>query len=170
MVRNIDELKKAYQLARIIGFAMVGSIFVYAGIVEFVRSNIILTSVAAHDSNLEIVRYLFLGFVVMNLLSIRFINKFLLGSRPVVRGGQNQPMPAQVLIRKLLVSSIITYALCESIAICGLGLFLFTHKASDFYIFAGFSLFFFAIYFPRYIQWGEWFRDKALSSKLTNQD
>ncbi len=59
-------------------------------------------------------------------------------------------------IQKLFSATIITYALCESVAIFGLVLFLTGGETFDFYLFIALSLTFFAVHFPRYGQWEEY--------------
>jgi hypothetical protein len=54
------------------------------------------------------------------------------------------------------MATVITYALCESIAIYGLILFLIGGSRFDFYTFLILSLIYFAAYFPRHHQWEEW--------------
>jgi hypothetical protein len=55
----------------------------------------------------------------------------------------------------------VTYALCESIAIYGLILFLIGGRRFDFYSLVILSLIFFAVTFPRYAQWEEWLKKEA---------
>jgi hypothetical protein len=59
-------------------------------------------------------------------------------------------------ISKPLSVTIVTYAISESNAIFGLVLFLIGGSSLDLYTFMVISLFFYAIYFPRYNQWEEW--------------
>jgi hypothetical protein len=60
---------------------------------------------------------------------------------------------SSVSIQQLAVSSIITFALCEAVAIYGLVLFFIAGNSADFYIFMMLLLIYFAVYFPRYSQW-----------------
>ena len=48
-----------------------------------------------------------------------------------------------------------TFALCESVAVLGLVLFLLAGNAMDFYVFMVISLGFFYLFFPKYDQWEE---------------
>ena len=52
--------------------------------------------------------------------------------------------------------SIISFALCESIAIYGLVLFLINGGRPEFYLFLLVALAAFAIHFPRFGRWQEW--------------
>jgi uncharacterized RDD family membrane protein YckC len=73
-----------------------------------------------------------------------------------MRRGPQGPGAFSSGIQRLLILSIITYAFCESIAIFGLILFLMGGNSLDFYFFAGLSLMFYFIFFPRYYQWEEY--------------
>ena len=50
-------------------------------------------------------------------------------------------------------TAIIIFALCESVAVLGLVLFLLAGNALDFYILMTVSLGFFYLFFPKYDQW-----------------
>ncbi len=53
----------------------------------------------------------------------------------------------------LAQAAVITFALCEAVALLGLVLFLLAGNAMDFYIFMVISLGFFYLFFPKYDQW-----------------
>ncbi len=57
---------------------------------------------------------------------------------------------------RLLIASVATHALCETVAITGLTLFLLTRNPLSFYPFLVLSLTLFAYFFPRYDEWEEW--------------
>jgi hypothetical protein len=56
---------------------------------------------------------------------------------------------------KLVSASIITFTLCESIAIYGFILFILNGARQEFYLFFFLSLIAFAIHFPRFERWQE---------------
>ena len=56
-------------------------------------------------------------------------------------------------VDNLSQAAVITFALCESVAVLGLVLFLLAGNALDFYIFMVISLGFFTLFFPKYDQW-----------------
>jgi len=143
--RHSEELKRVYRLAMILGIAMISCLFIYAFIVEFIKVNV---NINLPSSMVDLLRYLFFGIAIGEFLLIKFLR-----SRMV----SGAPSPAK--IQKLLSMTILTYALCESVAIYGLILFLVGGRRFDFYSFMILSLIFFAIYFPRYAQWEEWLRD-----------
>jgi hypothetical protein len=62
----------------------------------------------------------------------------------------------------LTTAAVITYALCEAPAIFGLVLFFLGRNSSDFHLFLLCSLFYFAVYFPKFSRWEEWYRDQKV--------
>ena len=54
---------------------------------------------------------------------------------------------------QLAQAAVITFALCEAVALFGLVLFLLAGNAMDFYVFMVISLGFFYLFFPKYAQW-----------------
>ena len=90
----------------------------------------------------EMVRYPFFGIALFQFYVIRWIRRRLLSKKRDVQ--------------TLLTTTIITYALCESVAILGLILFFLGRSSFDFYLFLVLSLIYFYLFFPRYAQWEEW--------------
>jgi F0F1-type ATP synthase membrane subunit c/vacuolar-type H+-ATPase subunit K len=160
MESNSDaELKKGYRQARIIGMAMVFSVLVYALIVEIMRINPAFSREPLLPKGADSIKYIFLGLALIQFFLIKMIRRrFLLrepGQATRLQTGL-QTGSVSIKVARLLVTSIITYALCESIAVYGLVLFFVTKRPFDFYLFMGISLLYFAAYFPRYTQWEEW--------------
>lgn len=150
---SMDELKKAYRIVVIIGIAIVVSVFAYAVVVEYIKATQKPFKGFAPFPEVEILRYLFFGLAAMQFFLIRFIRGFILSKKDMTaQFTQGKP---SVSIQQLFVSSIITFALCEAVAIYGLVLFFIAGNFIDFYIFLIISLIYFAIYFPRYSQWEE---------------
>jgi hypothetical protein len=96
----------------------------------------------------DLLRYLFFTIAIVEFIFIRFLRSHMIS-------GPSSPAK----IQKLFSMTIITYALCESIAIYGLLLFFVGGKRFDFYSLMILSLIFFAVYFPRYPQWKEWLKE-----------
>ena len=156
MESNSDaELKKGYRQARIIGMAMVFSVLVYALVVEIVRMNPAFSREPLLTQGADSIKYVLLGLALIQFFLIRMIRgRFL--SRESAQTTNHQTGSVSTRLTGLLIMSIITYALCESIAIYGLVLFFVTKRPFDFYLFMGISLLYFAAYIPRYTQWEEW--------------
>lgn len=150
-----DELKKTYRLAVFIGIAMIGSIFVYAGLVEAIRVGYIpWKSPILTPDKAKILKYILLGIPLMEFFLIKFIRQAILQEKQ-----ETKLEKPSALFQRLVSASIITYALCEAVAILGLVLFILTGNYLDFYIFLVISLIYIAIYFPRYSHWEEWIKN-----------
>jgi F0F1-type ATP synthase membrane subunit c/vacuolar-type H+-ATPase subunit K len=139
-VSSVDELKREYRLATIIYIAMIATVFVYAVVVELIKKNFVPFKGFAPFPEVYILRYVFLGLTIADFFLIKFIWRKLLSAST----------------QKLIETSVITYALCESVAIYGLILFLAAGSSLDFYTFMILSLSFFGVYFPRYSHWQKW--------------
>jgi F0F1-type ATP synthase membrane subunit c/vacuolar-type H+-ATPase subunit K len=133
-------------MAKIVGIAMISSLFIYALIVEVIKGNVTI-NINMPSSMVDLLRYVFFGMAIVEFLLIRFLRRYMVSGAP-----------SQAKIQKLFSLSILTYALCESVAIYGLILFLIGGKRFDFYSLMILSLIFFAITFPRYAQWEEWLK------------
>jgi F0F1-type ATP synthase membrane subunit c/vacuolar-type H+-ATPase subunit K len=147
--RHTEDLKRVYRLAMIIGIVMISSVFIYAFIVEFIKVNVKI-NINLPSSMVDLLRYLFFAIAIVEFLLIKFLRSRMVSGAP-----------SSAKIQKLLSMTIFTYALCESVAIYGLILFLIGGRRFDFYSLMILSLIFFAIYFPRYAQWEEWLQKEA---------
>jgi F0F1-type ATP synthase membrane subunit c/vacuolar-type H+-ATPase subunit K len=132
-------LKARYLTVNFIGLAMMAAVFVYAGVVEVIKWQWSpFTGFARLDPHTAgLLRYIFLALAAGQYVMIRVIRKIVLA-----RSLDNLPQAA-----------IITLALCESLALLGLVLFLLCGNSLDFYIFMFISLGFFYLFFPKYEQW-----------------
>src|SRR4030042_4368632 len=162
METNSDaELKRGYRLAAIIGIAMIFGVFVYALIVEIMRMNPGFSGEPLLAKEADSIKYVLMGLALIEFFLIRLIrNRFL--SRESGQTMKLQTGSVSTKVAKLLITSIVTHALCESLAIYGLVLFFVTKRPFDFYLFMGISLIYFAAYFPRYAQWEEWVREGGM--------
>jgi hypothetical protein len=163
----MDKLRAAYRVAVIIGLAMMATLLVYAAIVGILEKDpaLIRGTTALPGSQVEIIKFALIGMTVVIFFVIRFVNALLL--KPKGEGGavtdarlrQSSGAPPEFGI--LTTAAVITYALCEAPAIFGLVLFFLGGNSSDFHLFLFISLFFFAVYFPKFSRWEEWYRDQA---------
>jgi hypothetical protein len=159
----MNELKKAYRVTMLIGLWMIGSVFAFAIIVEFVKTighSIRATSPAPSD---VILRYILFGVAAVIFFLIRAINKHLLAGDVRINGTRTQSRYSPD-IQRLMTAAVITYVFCESIAILALILYLLGGSSADFYVLMLISLFFFSVYFPKYAQWEEWMKDRFKSA------
>ena len=149
------ELKRGYRQARFIGTAMVFGVLVYALVVEIMRNNSAFSREPLLPDAAESIKYIFLGLALIQFFLIRMIRRRFLLREPD-QATRLQTGSISIKVTRLLISSIVSYVLCEFVAVYGLVLFFITRSPFDFYLFMGISLLYFAAYFPRYVQWEEW--------------
>jgi len=137
--RSITTLKARYLAVNFIGLVMIASVFVYAGVVELLKWKLApFVGFAKLDPDtVALLKYAFLVLAAAQFGVIKAVQKIL-----PTRSGDN-----------LSLTAIITFALCESVAVLGLVLFLLAGNSMDFYIFMVISLGFFTLFFPKYDQW-----------------
>jgi hypothetical protein len=137
--KSLIFLKARYLTINFIGLAMIAAVFVYAGLVEVVKWQWSPFSGFAKlpPATADLLRYIFLALAAAQYMIIKIVHKIVLA-----QSLDNLPQAA-----------IITFALCEAVAILGLALFLLSGNSQDFYIFMALSLLFFYLNFPKYDQW-----------------
>ncbi len=152
-----DDLRKAYRITAIIGLAMIASLIVYAVVVELIKKqNAPFGGYSPLPPDvLSTLRYALLGVVVVEFFVIRLLNTLTLSGKVPLRSSA-VTVPFAPEAQRLVSASVVTYALCESVAIYGLVLFLIQGNSNDFYLFLALSLLYFSIYFPKYGKWEEW--------------
>jgi hypothetical protein len=132
-------LKTRYLAVNFIGLAMIASVFVYAGVVEWIKWQWAPFAgfFQLAPAQATLLKYIFLAFAAVQYGVIKFVQKIV-----PARSVDNLPQAA-----------IITFALAESVAVFGLVLFLLTGNSLDFYIFMLISLSFFYLFYPKYDDW-----------------
>lgn len=161
----MGDLKKGYRRAVLVWMAMVLSIFIYALVVELMRMNPALLERPSPFRETDAFRYVFLFLATTEFFVIGFIRNHSLSGRSVGNRSSDRSHFSSK-ITKLLSISIITNALCESVAISGLLLFFLTKNPFDFYLFLAWSVVYFLFYFPRYDQWEGSFRGSEEKGSL----
>jgi F0F1-type ATP synthase membrane subunit c/vacuolar-type H+-ATPase subunit K len=136
---QLTPLKQRYLVTNFIGLAMIGSVFIYAVIVEiFKRYYAPFSGFASLPPHIaDMLKYLLFLVALVFFLLIRVIQARLTAKSP-------QLLPS---------IAIATFALCEAVGIFGLMLFLLTGNSLDFYMFFAISLFLFYLFFPKYDHW-----------------
>ena len=139
LARSLTTLKARYLAVNFIGLAMIASIFVYAGVVELIKWQMApFAGFAKLDpETVALLKYAFLALAAVQFGVIKAVQKIL---------------PARS-VDNLSTTAVITFALCESVGVLGLVLFLLAGNSMDFYIFMVISLGFFTLFFPKYDQW-----------------
>lgn len=145
---TMDSFRKAYKTTVLIGAAIIGSLFVYAMVIEVLRVQRGPFTGFLPFPKLQILRYLFFALALLQIGLIAFLRRMLLKKAP----SDDQ----QALIRKLSTSFTVTSALCEAPPIYGLVLFLLGGLYWDAYLLLAYSLVLMLLHFPRYGSWEEW--------------
>jgi hypothetical protein len=132
-------LKARYLAINFIGLAMIASVFVYAGVVEVIKWQMAPFAGFAQlaPGTADLLKYIFLALAAAQFGLIKVVHKIL-----PAKSADHLPQTA-----------IITFALCESVGVLGLMLFLLAGNSLDFYIFMAISLGYFYLFFPKYEQW-----------------
>lgn len=159
----MNDLKKAYRTTMLIGLWLIGSVFVYAIIVEFVKTIGHAIGAVSPAPSAAILRYVLFGVAAVIFFLIRVINNhFLAGDVRTTRTETASRYSPD--IQRLMTAAVITYAFCESIAVLGLILYFLGGSPTDFYVFMLISLFLFSVYFPKYRRWEEWMKGRFKSA------
>lgn len=159
----MNDLKKAYRTTMLIGLWMIGCVFVYAIIVELVKTNSHSLGATSPAPSADILRYALFGVAVVIFFLIRTINKHFLAGDFRISGRMGAASWYSPDIQRLMTAAVITYAFCESIAVLGFVIYFLGGSPTDFYIFMLISLFFFSVYFPKYGRWEEWMKVRIKS-------
>lgn len=145
---NDQELTKAFKLAVIIGAAIIGSLFIYVIVVEYVKDNhqswVGLISLAEIRS----LRYVFYALSIIHVFLFRIVRGYLFKRLPAI----DRPK----LIGKLSQASIISVVLSEGPALYGLIFFFLSGISRDFYLLLLVSAILLFMYFPRFKNWQYW--------------
>lgn len=157
-IRLQDDLRKGYRLAALIGALMIGSLLVYAVIAELIKESNAPFRGFAQMPDIALLRYALLAVAAVEFIVIPVLTRAMLSGTVPPPSASGQHLPE---IKRLISSAIVTYALCESVAIYGLVLFLLNGDSSDLYLFIALSVLFFAVYFPKYSRWEEWFKARV---------
>jgi len=158
------ELRKLYRTTVFIGLAMMASLVVYYIVVAVIESrNEQFSGYAPVPQNVfTILRYVLLGMTAVEFFIIRVLNTAMLSAK-IPNASAAAP------ISLLMSASVVTFALCESVAVYGLVLFLIQGSTTDFYLFLMISLLFFTVYFPKYSKWEEWVRERERQKGMRRQ-
>ena len=168
-------LEKTSRTARIIALAMLVSVLIYMGIAEFyIRENVNVSLKEIH-----LFRYILYAIAVAEIFFIFFLRKLMLQKKTKLpsylmdtlkQRYQSMNIPANdseiTFCQRLLSTTIITFALCESIAIYGLLLFILGKNRQDLYILAGLSLILMIGFFPSLEKWKNLLEHFKMNSQM----
>lgn len=151
----MDDLRKAYRTAVVIGLALMASLLVYWILVGlFEQGTVTITTAPLPVHTLQIIKVVLLGATAAIFFLIRFVGNRILArpDRPLASGAPPHG--------PLVTAAVYIFALCELPALFGLVLYFLGRNTADFYLFLLLSLFFFSIHFPKFSQWEEWYRQR----------
>jgi len=147
-----NDLKKIVKTAVVMAASMLAVLFIYLVAVEVIRARMAPFSGFVEIKNTMLLRYVFYGIAVFQVILIRILRGFLL--RKTFSSNKTN------MTGDLFKSSIFILALSEIPAILGLALFLLGGLNRDFYILLFVSLFLMFMYFPRYNECKTWINEK----------
>jgi hypothetical protein len=127
---------------------MVGGIFIYLFLVELFKSEVPFLQKDSSSPEVMPIKYFLLSFAALTPFLIWFVRSQILCGR----AGKS----FKNVSKRLLVCSLATNLLSETVAITALSLFFLTRNPLDFYPLMVLSLVLFAYFFPRYTEWKEW--------------
>jgi F0F1-type ATP synthase membrane subunit c/vacuolar-type H+-ATPase subunit K len=160
----MDKLKAAYRRASIIGGAMISSVFIYAVIAAVIEAGQESFEGFAPTGG-ALLRNVFLGLSLFQVVFIKLFRSrmFAMESRDQATGVAKPPS-LDDSVQRLMTTSIVTFAMAESIAVYGLVLFLLNGSSNDFYVFLAISLACFVLFFPRFDRWYEWIQKQQVQT------
>ena len=127
---------------------MVGGISIYLALVELLKPEVHFLKKDSSSPEVMPIKFFLLSFTAMTLFLIWFVRHQMLWGK----ASKTFKDPAF----RLLICSLATNMLCETVAISGLSLFFLTGSSLSFYPFMLLSMALFAFFFPRFGEWKEW--------------
>ncbi|MEW6658907.1 MAG: hypothetical protein AB1424_09625 [Thermodesulfobacteriota bacterium] len=158
-----EMLQKQFKITNYIGLVMIGSVFMFASLVlamdhgyfSFLENGNQKVDAAVVTK----LRYLFYLISVVFFLIIKFMKNIIL------RFFQKQySQSLYPVVLRLFAFTLLVFAMCESISIYGLVLFILSRNPNDFFIFMAISLLYFYLFYPKYADW-ERIWDQELQAK-----
>jgi hypothetical protein len=148
-------LRNTQKGALLISFAFIFSLVIYAGLVEFLLGDL---DPGKGPLGLGFLRYILMAVAAVEVILMVIVkNRILSGETKFIQQpGLKKDSPGtneEEFITRLRSAHIVTYALCESIAIYGLVLFFLEKERTEFYAFLGVSFFLMLVHFPKYDDW-----------------
>ena len=153
----MNDLKRQFKIALLIYVAMLGAVFCY-GLAAFMIKGQFSPAVPFDHKTTAIFKSVLLILSVVELGLAWPLRNWILSKEIKVGAGESTGLSSPV--SRLFTCSVLTYALCEAVAISGLVLFMMTKNLSDYYLFGLISLTGFAVYLPRFSQWERYVESK----------
>jgi len=140
-----DDLKKVFKNTVIVCATLMATLLVYFLVVEIIKASQKPFLGYVDVVNTLSLRYFFYALASIQIIIIRVLRGFLLRIPPSAS--------AKTLIRRLYITSILTFSLCEIPVLLGLVLFLMSGFYRDFYALLFVSFFLMFMFFPKYNNW-----------------
>ena len=132
-----ETMQRQFTVINFLCLAMIGSVFIYAALVTIISKGWIAIELHPLDNNVVLrLKYILLAISLVFYFVIKLIQKM-----------------SSKSLKNYFSASIITFALCEGVAVFGLVLFFLSGDSLNFYIFMAISMLFFFIFYPRYDAW-----------------
>jgi hypothetical protein len=144
--------RRAYKFSILLGIILIINLVLYTIIVELIKFYIEPFNGFYPETDVVMLRYLLIGVSIVELFLIPFLRRFM------IKQQFKHDRGIKDINRTLVLASLLTYALCEGIALYGLILFLYAGISLDFYLFLILCLIFLGIFFPRYSEWVVWIK------------
>ena len=165
---NSASFKEKYKSTLIVYFALVFSILIYAGLIPILKNNPELPLIKLPVEQLNLIKYILFGISIFNYFVAAFIRKVMLVQLVASYHAGLKVASAEPSgrIPNFMAVEVVTFAICESVAIYGLVLYLIGKRPEDFYTQIILALLFFILYFPKPSKWAEW--EKAINVEGKN--
>lgn len=142
---EIAEWKKVFRTTRLVCAAIIASLFIYALIVEILRSQLVFFAGLARLRRTQPLLFAFYGLGIVAVLVTRLVN------RRMMKTNESEPLAERLI--QLSRGSIVVAVLAELPALFGFVFFLLTGSSRDFYLLWFASLILEFIFFPRSGTW-----------------
>jgi hypothetical protein len=153
------ELKKVFRAMVIMDGVLIAGLFLYALIVELIKSQLKPFSGLISMRHGQSLRYIFYGVAVAVVVLIRILSRI---QTRATQAGETLPQ----FIHRLSRGTVMVSTVAELPAVLGFGLFLLTGFSRDFYFLLFVSLFLEFMYFPRIKAWQDQIRERFPQSGI----
>lgn len=155
-----SKFNQVYKRTAIIAAAFIIMTFAYAGVIELIMPK---TSLPEFNNYFySQIRNIMIIIMAVVVIGISFLKNLILAGKfkmkTKIRTGEPTPndsieYKSDDLLRRLYLSTIISYAAWDSIAVFGIVLYILGRNKTDFYTFVGAALILMIAYFPRKSSW-----------------
>lgn len=152
----IDERKlmKSHKTAATIAFVMMFTLVIYGVLGEIFLKDIFSEPISSYSLLLLVLILV----TAVEIVMIIVLRNFILGGKFSLTGAEGEDRESE-FIRRLFSFFLVAYAICETIAIYGLILYVTGKDPSVFYGFLGAALFLMIVQFPKFEDWESRLKD-----------